>query len=50
MGGGCQARIQVFIIELRPVLARGPKTAYVPSGSRAAPKGGGARTPEASGN
>ena len=34
MGGGGQARIKVFIIEGRPVLARGGETAYVPSGSR----------------
>ena len=39
-----EARIQVFIIEGRPVLARGRGNAYVPCGSRAAPKGGGART------
>ena len=47
---GGQVRIQVFIIEGRRVLARGRGTVYVPSGSRAAPKGGGARTPEVSGN
>ena len=43
-GGGGEVRIQVFIIEGRPVLARGRGNAYVPCGSRAAPKGGGART------
>ena len=45
-------RIQVFIIEGRPVFARGRGTAYVPSGSRAAPKGEGQglSPPEASGN
>ena len=42
MEGG-QARIQVYIIEGRPVLARSWGTASVPSGFRLAPKGGGAR-------
>ena len=34
VGGGCQARFQVFIIEGRPVLAKGRGTVYVPSASR----------------
>ena len=42
MEGG-QARIQVYIIEGRPVLARSWGTASVPSGFRPAPKGAGAR-------
>ena len=42
--GGGEARIQEFIIEKRPVLVMGRGITYVPSGSRAAPKRGGART------